>query len=522
MAAIAAQSNPYVGPRAYQAGERLYGRTRELADLRYLLVAERLVLLYSPSGAGKTSLIQAALVPELEKRRFRVRPAVRVGTIPAEGLPVGANRYTLSVLLALEQDRPAAAQLPPAGLAALNLATYLDRRAAADGAADDVLIFDQFEEVLTLDPTDLEAKAAFFAGLGDALRDGRRWALFALREDYLAGLDPYRGTLPGGLATSFRLDLLGRSAACQAIQAPARAAGVDFTDAAATKLVDDLRQMQIQQPDGTVLVQPGPWIEPVLLQVVCRGLWERLPPAARAITETDVAAVGDVDAALVRYYTMSVATVAGAAGLPERRIRDWCEEQLITVSGIRAQVLRGAVESGGLLNAAVVRLVATHLVRAEERRGATWYELAHDRLIEPVRTDNAHWRDAYHMPALLLQVQQLVDRESYAEALWLLQETAIQPGWTTSDRERLAAQLSKIKQLQAERFEDRLDKLERDYLAAMVPLGSLEEMARVDEQLEKLRQIDDHRDLSAATARVTKLRELTLIERAYFNIAKCA
>jgi len=39
--------------------------------------------------------------------------------------------------------------------------------------------------------------------------------------------------------------------------------------------------------------------------------------------------------------------------------------------------------------------VNTHLVRAEQRAGAVWYELAHDRLIEPVRTDNAAWRDAH-------------------------------------------------------------------------------------------------------------------------------
>ena len=38
-------------------------------------------------------------------------------------------------------------------------------------------------------------------------------------------------------------------------------------------------------------------------------------------------------------------------------------------------------------------LTDAHLVRAESRRGATWYELAHDRLIEPVKEDNARWRE---------------------------------------------------------------------------------------------------------------------------------
>jgi ABC-type arginine transport system ATPase subunit len=59
--------NPYVGPRAFTVNEaaRFYGRTRETQDLLDLLIAERIVLLYSPSGAGKSSLILAALVPAL-------------------------------------------------------------------------------------------------------------------------------------------------------------------------------------------------------------------------------------------------------------------------------------------------------------------------------------------------------------------------------------------------------------------------------------------------------------------------
>ena len=57
--------NPYVGPRAFQTGEKLYGRDREVRELLDLLIAERIVLLFSPSGAGKSSLIQAGLAPLL-------------------------------------------------------------------------------------------------------------------------------------------------------------------------------------------------------------------------------------------------------------------------------------------------------------------------------------------------------------------------------------------------------------------------------------------------------------------------
>ena len=51
----------YVGPRPFQEHEHLHGRDRESEDLVNLLLSERIVLLFSPSGGGKTSLIQASL-----------------------------------------------------------------------------------------------------------------------------------------------------------------------------------------------------------------------------------------------------------------------------------------------------------------------------------------------------------------------------------------------------------------------------------------------------------------------------
>ncbi len=52
------------------------------------------------------------------------------------------------------------------------------------------MIFDQFEEVLTIAPTERQAKQEFFEQLGSALQKRNRWALFAMREDYLAALGP--------------------------------------------------------------------------------------------------------------------------------------------------------------------------------------------------------------------------------------------------------------------------------------------------------------------------------------------
>lgn len=393
--------NPYVGPRAFRAGEAFYGRDREVGELLDLLIAERIVLLYSPSGAGKTSLIQAGLIPELVREGFRVHPVMRVSLEPAQRLDgTSFNRYVISSLLALEEGLPSGQQKSLQELARMDIDAYLNLRRApvtekGNGEMDnEVLIFDQFEEILTVSPTDLQSKETFFAQVGATLRERTRWALFAMREDYLAGLDPYLRPIPTRLANTYRLDLLGEPAARQAMQRPSRGAGVDFTDAAAQKLADNLRRVRVQRPDGSTEEQLGPHIESVQLQVVCHRLWERLPANAQQIGEADIGEVGDVDSALANYYADQVKAIATKTGINERAIRDFFEHDLITEQGIRGQVLQGHERSQGVDNRAIWELVDTHLVRAEKRRGATWFELAHDRLIEPVRANNAGWFQA--------------------------------------------------------------------------------------------------------------------------------
>ncbi len=60
-------------------------------------------------------------------------------------------------------------QVPVEALARQTISEYLERR-RAPGASPRVLIFDQFEEVLTVAPADHEGKLGFFAQLGhDAL-----------------------------------------------------------------------------------------------------------------------------------------------------------------------------------------------------------------------------------------------------------------------------------------------------------------------------------------------------------------
>ena len=144
-----------------------HGRDQEVRKILNLLIGERVVLLHSASGAGKTSLINAALRPELEKEGFSVLPVMRVNRL----LPTNilkkievANRYVFSAILSLEQFQGEGSEVRESsddefdklnGLARMSFVDYLQNLTKSKKPAHQfVLIFDQFEEILSADATD--------------------------------------------------------------------------------------------------------------------------------------------------------------------------------------------------------------------------------------------------------------------------------------------------------------------------------------------------------------------------------
>ena len=405
--------NPYVGPRPFRLGEPIFGREREIVELDRLLAAERIVLLYSPSGAGKSSLVNAGLIKRLDwyyalthqddpsiqalptAGRLDVWSPVRLCLAVPAGIEV-ANRFAWSVAVGFEQEVPEEHRRPHEVLARMPLRDCVAGRRRRSGApAARLLIFDQFEEVLRLDPLGVAEKEAFFDQLGELLQDPLIWALFCLREDYLAALDPYRNRIPTHLSNRYRIDLLSTEAAADAAEGPTRTTPRHFAPGAAERLVKDLAQVQVQQPDGSFRPEDGRHVEPIHLQVVLVRLWDRMAPEDLSIDEADVATVGDVGEALKEFYESAVRSLAAGDMARERRIRDWFDQRLMTPDGVRRMVLQEKGESEGLPNAEIEALLDTYLVRAEPRGGRTWYELSHDRLIGPIREANRAWRETH-------------------------------------------------------------------------------------------------------------------------------
>ncbi|HKH47347.1 MAG TPA: hypothetical protein VKM72_22045 [Thermoanaerobaculia bacterium] len=389
--------NPYLGPRPFEEHRAgfFFGRSREVEDLLALTILRTEVLLYSPAGAGKTSLLQAGLIPALRAEGFEVLPTARVGgsLVPAvDGAET--NVYVLNTLLSWTDGAA-----HPNDLASMTLQDYLSRWETSPAGPEEppprVAIFDQFEELFTQYPEHWRRRRELIEQICEALEeDPRLRVIFAMREEYIASLDPYQSLFPERLRARFRLERLGKEGALEAVRRPGDLAGRPFHLEVAERIVEDLLRIEISSPEGTRTVI-GEFIDPVQLQVVCRRLWESVPPDSPAITVEDLMRIGGVDIgvdqALSSFYEEALATTFRQTGVPQETLRRWFDRVLITPLGTRSIVLRGPHETGGIPNAAVEMLQNLHLVRAELRGGAVWYELAHDRLLAPIRMSNQRW-----------------------------------------------------------------------------------------------------------------------------------
>jgi WD40 repeat protein len=388
--------NPYVGPRPFERGEGafFFGREREVQELLSLVVAHRVVLLYAASGAGKTSLLNAGLDPLLaQEEGFELLPTARVRALSASDPPKEANAYAFGALTHLMPE----AEL--VGRESETLAGFLSRRqhpVGEDGfPAPRALIIDQLEEVFTLYQERWSEREEFFRQLAEALEaDPLLRIVLAIREDYVAHLDPFSRQLPTALRTRTRLERLGRESALRAATEPARRAGHSFAPGVAEKLVADLLEMRVDTGGGQTQAVPGEYVEPVQLQVACRSLWSRLPPEATEITEEHRLVFGDVDEVLSQFYEETIAAAAARGKLSTDELRERFATAFITPLETRGTVYWTPTTTAGMPADAIEEMDRRHLIRAEVRAGARWYELTHDRLIGPVRASNRARRAA--------------------------------------------------------------------------------------------------------------------------------
>jgi len=393
---------PYVGPRSFRKEQRefFFGRDEEADELVSIVTAHSAVLFYSQSGAGKTSLLNAKLIPKLEEEEhFQVLPPMRVqGQLPAT-LEIGTDT-NIFVLNALMSGGNVDLVRSNMNMTFHEFISQCSQRTNDYGEpSPTVMIFDQFEELFTSYPGRWADREDFFRQIGEAMEGNSKKRLpgnpllrviFCMREDYIAELDPYLPLLPEKLRTRFRLEHLREKKALTAIKKPLEKTNRSYAPGVAEQLVQNLLRIPTQSMTGTQTM--GLYVEPVQLQVVCQSLWEALLPEETVITAEHLQKYGDVSEALSRFYEKSIKSVAKETGVTEEALRYWFGNTLITPEGTRAPLNRGKDTTGGMPNAAVDKLEAMRLIKGEWKgTNVRWYELGHDRFIELIRRSNEKW-----------------------------------------------------------------------------------------------------------------------------------
>ncbi len=373
---------PYVGPRPFEREDQalFFGRDREANELVSFVIAHDLVVIYAQSGAGKTSLINARLIPDLEEEGFEVLRVERLGRAIPEGFQLNdiSNIYVFNTLTIWAKD-----EADPKRLLRMSLRDYLKERESPRGERGlpslRVAIFDQFEELFSSYQERWKDRKKFFEQVAAALEENRFLrVVFVMREEYLAQLDPYASLLPEKLRARFRLECLREKPALAAITGPLRGTGRSFAEGVAKELVQNL-------------MGDSEYVEPVQLQVVCQNLWDRTT-GVTLITSDHLQSFGDVDEALMGLYEDALGAAAKETGVNEGDLREWFGKHLITPGRTRGDVFRGEEDTAGIRNAAVDVLERRRIIRLGERKGGLWYELTHDRWITPVRRSNENWR----------------------------------------------------------------------------------------------------------------------------------
>src|ERR1035438_9139782 len=326
---------PYPGPRPFAPDESdlFKGRDQETKDVRDLLLSYQVVVLYSKSGAGKSSLVNAGLRPLMIDEGFEVLPPARVGgrVHNAADLSKIGNVFAFNAL-----SRCMDTAVDSAEMFTARLSGYLARPSEARR----LLVFDQFEELFTAFPERWQDRKPFFLQVQELCQTDRDLRLLlVIREDHVAELDPYADLLPNGLRIRYRLEGLREAEALQAIVLPMAQAGYAFQEGVDKEIVSNLAKIHVQTEAGEKEVA-GEFVEPVHLQVVCSNLWNNRPTDRRSITAADVQKFADVGESLAAFYARAVRLAAVKARIAESTVRLWVAHKLITPGGTRALVYR--------------------------------------------------------------------------------------------------------------------------------------------------------------------------------------
>ncbi len=384
------EQNPWPGLAAYDETDARFfnGRIAEVDELFRLIGLSPLVAFYGKSGLGKTSLLQAGLMPKLRAAHF-LPVLIRIDYSATAGSAMEQIALCLFAELAgvgAEYASRASGE---------SLWCYLHRRDLEFWSGDNhplvpVFVLDQFEELYSQGGRDPKRQAVIkleLASLFENLeppelapiterssRSGlnttahRYRTLISFREDYLPEFKQWARDLPALLKRELRLLPMSRRTAVEAVEKSGQAILLPDTADAIVDFIGNISQSQ-GETDKT--------IEPVLLSLCCYRLNLKRPLEGGIRKPIDSVLLHDFgEGILEEFYHEAL------AGMPDS-VAMFIEDDLIQGNRYRGSFPRDeAIAQGKISEGQLRELTDKHrLLRIVQQADTARIELVHDRLV---------------------------------------------------------------------------------------------------------------------------------------------
>jgi serine/threonine protein kinase/tetratricopeptide (TPR) repeat protein len=328
-------SNPFAGLAAFQEADadRFFGRDHDITSLIGKLLGLPLVAVTAPSGAGKSSLVRAGVIPALRRSsegweamvaRLGRRPLAALAevllalSVRSSEYPSGEEPARGVDQVPAERDAIMARLRTEPGYLGITLRTWARAKLRRL-----VLFVDQFEELYTLG-ADAEERACVLACLGAVADDvaSPLRVILTVRSDFLDRLVEQRTFLETVTHGLTFLPPLDRDGLREALIRPLEACDYRFeSPGMVERILDELEATRSPLP---------------LLQFTADKLWARRDRQERILTDSSLRALGGVSGALASHAEDTLARMlATHRGLVREIFR-----QLVTADGTRAMLTR--------------------------------------------------------------------------------------------------------------------------------------------------------------------------------------
>ena len=387
-----------------------FGRDNEIKELSTFINVEKLIILHGKSGLGKSSLLNAGLLPKIEKDHNYFT------------IPIRFTSYT-------EDSR-----LQPVDIAEQKISEFTNRDNFLNKIESEnvtlwqhikniqyehkdkkciLLVFDQFEELFTY-PEGVDYFAKVLADLmhsrmpkqfrrmlslatiekKEFLTEKQRdfiynpfnlKVIFSIRSDKMYFLDRLSTSIPFVLRNCYELTPLSKEHARIAIVQPAEKEG-DYISRAFTYQDEAIKQMLDYLSKQKEKIDKGfkSKIEPFQLQLLCQHLEQLIIDSKnkKTIKKEDLKGEVGMRQIMEKFYDNQIKQLEPKCD--RNKARKLCEKGLIMEGWRISQHKKVIEEKYKLSEKALNYLVAKRLLRPETLGAGTIYELSHDTLIEPI------------------------------------------------------------------------------------------------------------------------------------------